>query len=154
MSEPSAPTSAPRGWECPKCGTVHAPWVASCRCHGGTPSSPALPPIGLPGSGPGRTLPRPTAPGVPYTPYTPVTLTDFSPPVVPIGRGRDGADSDPLTRHVLRMTEAAIEDAVTDPGALIGEEESRGVTLTRQPLPVDSPSAPSGPDTVHSDPTP
>lgn len=22
---------AQMGWECPKCGTVHAPWVPSCR---------------------------------------------------------------------------------------------------------------------------
>lgn len=21
------------GWECPKCGKVHAPWVAECDCH-------------------------------------------------------------------------------------------------------------------------
>lgn len=22
----------PIGWECPKCGRVHAPWVAFCSC--------------------------------------------------------------------------------------------------------------------------
>jgi len=24
--------SAPKGWQCPVCGKVHAPWVASCDC--------------------------------------------------------------------------------------------------------------------------
>jgi len=27
-----AATPVNRPWECPKCGTVHAWWVASCRC--------------------------------------------------------------------------------------------------------------------------
>lgn len=21
------------GWECPRCGTIHAPWVSSCGCY-------------------------------------------------------------------------------------------------------------------------
>mgnify|MGYP003399441000 CR=1 FL=1 len=21
------------GWECPKCGMIHAPWVPDCGCH-------------------------------------------------------------------------------------------------------------------------
>lgn len=26
-------TRTPKGWQCPVCGKVHAPWVASCDCH-------------------------------------------------------------------------------------------------------------------------
>lgn len=25
-------TTASRGWQCPMCGKVHAPWVPDCRC--------------------------------------------------------------------------------------------------------------------------
>jgi hypothetical protein len=25
--------NTPKGWECPKCGKVHAPWVAECDCY-------------------------------------------------------------------------------------------------------------------------
>ena len=27
-------TPAARGWECPKCGRVNAPWIATCPCYG------------------------------------------------------------------------------------------------------------------------
>lgn len=28
-----------RGWECPKCGKVNAPWKAECGCHIKPPDS-------------------------------------------------------------------------------------------------------------------
>lgn len=29
-------TQQPQGWICPRCGKVHAPWIASCDCHKAT----------------------------------------------------------------------------------------------------------------------
>jgi hypothetical protein len=28
-----SPGAVPFGWACPRCGTVHAPWVAQCQCR-------------------------------------------------------------------------------------------------------------------------
>ena len=37
MAIDAAITGAPRqGWQCPRCGKVHAPWVAHCDCQGAT----------------------------------------------------------------------------------------------------------------------
>jgi len=40
------------GWSCPKCGSAHAPWVATCPVvvvttpvYPSTPSYPTLPPV-------------------------------------------------------------------------------------------------------------
>jgi hypothetical protein len=33
VSTVTYPGIGPKGWECPKCGKVHAPWVSSCSCH-------------------------------------------------------------------------------------------------------------------------
>lgn len=30
-------SDASKGWECPKCGKCHAPWVAHCSCMGEPP---------------------------------------------------------------------------------------------------------------------
>lgn len=34
-------SAAPTGWECPRCGTIHAPFIHACACkrdaQGGTP---------------------------------------------------------------------------------------------------------------------
>lgn len=32
------------GWICPKCGRVHAPWVASCNCAAPSEYVPYTPP--------------------------------------------------------------------------------------------------------------
>lgn len=34
-----------KGWECPRCQKVHAPWVDGCDCNSGLPTTaPILPP--------------------------------------------------------------------------------------------------------------
>ena len=43
----------PKGWECPKCGGVYAPWVSECpQCSGGNsqqwPEGPTYPTTGDP----------------------------------------------------------------------------------------------------------
>lgn len=32
-------------WECPRCGTINAPWTSSCTCR---PKTPPLPPLPAP----------------------------------------------------------------------------------------------------------
>ena len=31
----NTPYSAEKGWECPRCGRINAPWVRQCDCSGG-----------------------------------------------------------------------------------------------------------------------
>jgi hypothetical protein len=35
------PPPAKQGWECPRCGKVHAPWVQECDCHRSTSAEPS-----------------------------------------------------------------------------------------------------------------
>lgn len=48
-----------KGWECPKCGKINAPWVRECDCKNLKPDS-------FPTILPNKTTDSPYLPGQPY----------------------------------------------------------------------------------------